>query len=170
MLDLFAQSGIGTAEIVRSVMAGGSAAVTGYFWFVKNRKEKPNLKIYQLGPYRPSLRRGNPETPGKRLGLTQLEPGGVLLANNSIRQTSVLRFDCYLKQGATEIKGDWGWSHDDKPPWNIGPETTIAVSPACFFDVPEDYEIQDDLEFRVEFITVSGKRFGQKLTLDAPTL
>ena len=29
------------AEALRSVMAGGSAALTSYFWFVRSRREKP---------------------------------------------------------------------------------------------------------------------------------
>ena len=153
--------------LVQSLMAAGSAAVTGYFWLMKANKERPDLKVYQLANYRAMLRRGTAEQPGKRLGLTQIEPGGVMVANNSSRQNSIYRFDCYLKQPGGEIKGDWGWCHEDKPPWNIGPETTIAVSPACFFDVPDNYEVSDELEFRIEFVTVSGKRFRHTFGLQA---
>lgn len=156
--------------LVQSAMAAGSAAMTSYFWLVKARRERPDLKIYQLANFRATLRRGDPERPGKRLGLMQIQPGGVLMANNSVRQNSVVRFDCYLEHEGRKLKGDWGWSHDDKPPWNVGPETTIAVSPACFFDVPEDYEVPDDLRFGIEFVTISGRRFGHQFSLNAPPL
>ena len=76
---------ISTGDIIRSIMAGGSAAVMAYFWFVRSRNEKPDLRFYQLGSFRGTLRRGNSETPGKRLGFIQLEAGGVLVANHRIR-------------------------------------------------------------------------------------
>ena len=155
---------------LQSVMAFGSAAVTSYFWFVKARRERPDLKMYQLSNFRGSLRRGDAEKQTRRLCVSQIDTGGVLIANNSSRQNSVVRFDCYLIHNKSEIKGDWGWTGDDKPPWNIGPETTIPFSPACFFEVPEDYEVPDDLDFRVELITVSGKKFSEKMSLKAPHL
>lgn len=155
-------------EIIRSVMAGGSAAVTSYFWFVRSRRESPRLEMYQLGNFRASLRRKEGAENIKRLCLSQIDTGGVLIANNSTRQNSILRFDCYLEHHGNRIKGDWGYTGEDKPPWNVGPETTIAFSPACFFEVPEDYEVPDDLEFRVELVTVSGKRFGETMALKTP--
>ena len=161
---------IPVADLVRSVMAGGSAAVTSYFWFVRSRREKPKLEMYQLSNFRASLRRGDAEQGTKRLCLSQIDTGGVLIANNSTRQNSVVRFDCYLEHKGRQLKGDWGFSGDDKPPWNIGPETTIAFSPACFFDVPEDYEVPENLPFRIELISVSGKRFNQQMSLQAPKL
>ena len=161
-------SDISIADLVRSVMAGGSAALTSYFWLVRSRRERPKLEMYQLNNFRAALRRqpGSEET--RRLCLSQIDTGGVLIANNSTRQNSILRFDCYLEHKGRTIKGDWGYSGDDKPPWNIGPETTIAFSPACFFEVPVEYETPDDLSFRIELVTVSGKRFGEAFSLEAP--
>jgi len=170
MISLSLLADIPVADVVRSAMAGGSAAVTSYFWFVRSRREKPKLEMYQLSHFRASLRRGDAEQGTKRLGLSQIDTGGVLIANNSTRQNSVLRFDCYLTHQGRKLKGDWGFSGDDKPPWNIGPETTIAFSPACFFEVPEDYEVPDNLDFRIELVSVSGKRFGQTMSLQAPKL
>ena len=56
--------------------------------------------------------------------------------------------DTAFKHQGERVKGFWGWSGEDKPPWNIGPESTIAFSPACFFDVPEDFEVPENPEFR----------------------
>ena len=94
----------------------------------------------------------------------------MLVANDSTRQNSIIRFDCFLHANGTVTSGSWGYINDDKPPWNIGPESTIALSPACFFPVADDFEIPDDLRFRIEFITVSGRRFGHDFTLKAPLL
>lgn len=169
MLDSLTQVGLHKIPI-QAVMAAFSTVITSYFWLIKSRKERPDLKVYQLGSFRATARRGDPEKGTKRLGIMQIDPGGVLVANNSIRQNSVIRFDCFLDHGGREIKGDWGWAHEDKPPWNIAPETTISISPACFFDVPGDYEVPDDLRFRIDFVTVSGKRFRHTFSLDAPAL
>jgi len=152
---------------VDTFLAVGSAAMTAYFWLVRVRQERPLLTIHQLADYRASLRRS--DTPGKRrLCLSQIDTGGVLVANHSVRQNSILRFDCFLQTAEGEIRGDWGWTGDDRPPWNIAPETTIALSPACFFEVPEDYQTPDELSFRIELITVSDTRFAHELTLSAP--
>lgn len=146
-----------------------STLVTGYFWLVRSRAERPSLKVYQVLPYRATVR-SNQNRDGHRLMLTQLQPGGVLVANNSTLQNSIIRFDCYLDLPGGRVKGDWGYSHDDGPPWNVPPQTTIKMSPACFFDVPEGYEPPADLTWRVEFITVSGRRFGHTLTREPPEL
>ena len=106
----------------------------------------------------------------KRLCLQQLDTGGVLIVNHSTRQNSVVLFDCFLQTEGGPIQGDWGFSGDDKPPWNIGPESTIAFSPACFFDVPEDFEVAENPEFQIQFITASGKRFSHRFTKQAPRL
>lgn len=152
------------------VLSGVSCLFTAYFWLVKARKERPHLEFYQLSNFRASSRR-HPEREGvKRLCLSQLDTGGVLIANHSTRQNSIVLFTCYLQTERGEIRGDWGYTGDDKPPWNIGPESTIAFSPSCFFDVPEDYQVTEDLAFRVEFITASGKRFSHQFTKQAPRL
>jgi len=151
-------------------LSGVSLIFTTYFWFVKARKEKPNLEFYQLSDYRSSCRR-HPEYKGmKRLCLQQLDTGGVLIVNHSTRQNSIVLFDCFLRTGRGEIQGDWGYSGDDKPPWNVGPESTIAFSPACFFDVPEDFELPENPEFRIQFITASRKQFSHRFTKRAPRL
>jgi hypothetical protein len=155
---------------VEMALSVASAVVTGYFWLIRARQERPNLKVFQLRDFRATLRGGDSERKAKRLSLTPMETGGVLVANNSLRQNSIVRFDCYLQYAQGWLKGSWGYLNDDKPPWNIPPHTSIAISPACFFDVPEDFEIGDDLSFRVEFVTASGRRFPQHLTLKAPAL
>jgi hypothetical protein len=145
---------------LQAILSVFSAAVTSYFWFVKARQERPDLRFHQLMDFQASLRRGNPEQKTRRLALTQVDSGGVLIANNSIRQNSILRFDCFLRDGGGWIKGHWGYVAQDKPPWNIPPQSAISLSMACFFDVPEAYEVPQDLRFRVEFVTTSGKRFS----------
>ncbi len=161
---------IGKTLKPETVMSGLSAAFTGYFWFIKARKEKPALTIVQLRNFRTSLRCGEEGSDRKRLGLTQTEPCGILVANNSIRQNAIIGFDCYLKYQGETIKGDWGYVNDDTPPWNIGPESAISLSLACFFDVPEDCEVPEDMNFRVEFKTASGKRFPHLFSIKAPEL
>ncbi|MFT5525719.1 MAG: hypothetical protein ACI9HK_003689, partial [Pirellulaceae bacterium] len=120
--------------------------------------------------FRTSCRR-HPEREGvKRFCLQQLDTGGVLIVNQSIRQNSIVLFDCFLKTSDGEIHGDWGYAGEDKPPWNVGPETSIAFSPSCFFDVPEDFEVPGNAEFRIEFITASGMTFSHDFTQQAPQL
>ena len=152
------------------LLSGLSVLFTTYFWFVKARGERPNLQIYQLSDFRSACRRHPHCDDQKRLCLQQLDTGGVLIANHSTRQNSIVLFDCALLTDRGEIPGDWGYSGDDKPPWNIGPESTIAMSPACFFDVPEDFEVPENPTFRIEFITASGKTFSHRFTKQAPRL
>jgi len=57
---------------------------------------------------------------------------------------------------------------EDTPPWNIGPESTIAMGLACFFDVPEDFEIPETFEIGVEFISASGKRYAHTFEREVP--
>ena len=152
------------------LLSGISLLFTAYFWFVKARGERPNLEFYQLSDYRATCRRHPESTNLKRLCIQQLDTGGVLIVNHSTRQNSIVLFDCYLKTERGEVQGDWGYSGEDKPPWNIGPESTIAFSPACFFDVLEDFEVPENPEFRLEFITASGKTFSHDFTKLAPRL
>ena len=155
---------------VDTVLAVFSVAMTSYFWLVKARQERPKLSFFQMGNYRVNPRRGDADKKTKRLCISQLDTGGVLVANNSTRQNSIVRFDCSIKHEGNRIKGQWGWTGDDKPPWNIPPETTIAFSPCCFFEVPEDYEVPEDLKFQMDFCTVSGHRFSHTFSLEAPEL
>jgi hypothetical protein len=84
-------------------------------------------------------------------------------------QGNCMRFRCFFLSWTRDPKlGDWGYTGDDKPPWNVGPESTIAFSPACFFDVPEDFEMPENPEFRIQFITASGKRFSHRFAKQAP--
>lgn len=155
---------------VRLIFSGFSFLVTTYFWLVKARKERPNLQFYQLSNFRAVCRRHPDREDWKRLCIQQLDTGGVLVANHSLRQNSVIFFECFLLTEEGLIAGDWGFSGEDKPPWNVGPESTISISPACFFDVPADYEIPENPEFHVQFITASGKQFGHRFTKNAPRL
>lgn len=153
---------------VSAFLSGASFLFTTYFWLVKARKERPQLQFHQLSNFRVSCRR-NPEKEGKkRLCLSQIDTGGVLIVNHSTRQNSVILFECFLQTPQGLIRGDWGFTGDDKPPWNVGPESTIAFSPACFFDVPDDFEVPDDLSFSMRFVTASGKRFTHNFTRIAP--
>ncbi len=149
-------------------MSGVSLLVTAYFWLIKSRKEQPHLEFHQLSDFRATLRSHPAKPDCKRLIVQQLDTGGVLIVNHSTRQNSVVLFDCVVKTPGGKVFGDWGYGGEDKPPWNIAPESTIAFSPACFFDVPQDYEIPDDLEFTVIFHTASGRPFRQKFSLQAP--
>lgn len=155
---------------VETILSLGSASMTAYFWLVKARQERPRLRIFQLGGFRATVRRGSTDQNSKSLGLTQLDDTGVLIANDSTRQNSIVRFDCFLKHQGSWLKGRWGYVNDDKPPWNIPPESAISMNMACFFDVPEDYETPQNAEFRVEFVTVSGQRFPHRFWMQAPEM
>ncbi|MCA9177122.1 MAG: hypothetical protein KDB14_21685, partial [Planctomycetales bacterium] len=123
---------------------------------------------YHLSDFRVSSRR-LPEHPGlKRICIQQLDTGGVLVANHSIRQNSIVLFECFLETTAGDLPGDWGFTGDDKPPWNVGPESTIAISPACFFNVPEQLNVPENPRFRIEFLTATGKRFSHVFSRQAP--
>lgn len=153
------------------ILSGASFLFTSYFWLVKSNREKPCLEFFQLSHFQASCRKQQGMAPGKkRLCLQQRETGGVLIVNHSTRQNSVVLFECFLKTDRGEIRGDWGYTGDDKPPWNIGPESSIAFSPACFFDVPEDYETPDNPQFRIDFITASGILFSHDFTRLAPQI
>ncbi|QDU38458.1 hypothetical protein Mal4_27850 [Maioricimonas rarisocia] len=155
---------------VRMVLSGISFAVTSYFWLVQARKERPRLEFYQLSHFRLTNRRHPEQDHMRRLCFQQLETGGVLAVNHSTRQNSIVLFECWLLTPAGEFRGDWGFGGDDRPPWNIGPETTIALSPACFFDVPADLELPENPIVQVDFITASGKTFSHHFTQEAPRL
>lgn len=159
----------GTIDLGMALSAA-SFFVTSYFWLVKARKDRPNLQFYQVSDFR-AVRRRHPDREGmKRMGIQQMDTGGVLAVNHSTRQNSIVLFDCYLTTDGGPIQGDWGYSGDDRPPWNIGPESTLGISPACFFDVPDDLELPDDWEFRIRFITASGRLFTHRFTKQAPRL
>ena len=143
-------------EMVLSIL---SLVMTVYFWLIKSRKERPNLKVFQLWSFGSSPGREN-ENGTKTISVYPMESGGVLVANNSTTQNSIIKFDCYLRDGKQWVKGVWGYQNNDKPPWNIAPQSTIAISPVCFFDVRKDFEMKDDSVFKLEFITISGKRFS----------
>ncbi|QDT68021.1 hypothetical protein MalM25_09330 [Planctomycetes bacterium MalM25] len=145
-----------------------SFVFTAYFWLVKARKERPNLQFHQLSSFRLSSRRHPTKAGWKRHCLQQIESGGVLAVNHSTRQNSIILFDCFLMTERGVVEGDWGYSGDDKPPWNFGPETTIALSPAFFFDLPEGTAMPADPEFHAHFITASGTTFSHRFTLEAP--
>ncbi len=153
------------AGIILSVV---TFVFTAYFWLVKARGERPNLRFYQLNNFRAVCRRIADGQGRKRLCIQQIDTGGVLIVNHSTRQNSIILFDCHLVTSDGLIQGDWGYGGDDRPPWNVGPESSISFSPACFFEVPEDFEVPDDLEFRLHFITASGKQFTHRFYKQAP--
>ena len=155
---------------LRMLFSGLSFVFTTYFWFVKSKKERPCLQFYQLSNFRVVTRRHPEREDRKRLCIQQLDTGGVLVANHSTRQNSIIGFECFLLTDEGLVAGDWGFSGEDKPPWNVGPESSISLSPACFFDVPSDYEVPEDPEFHIQFITASGKEFSHRFTKQAPQL
>lgn len=154
---------------VEIILSLASLSVTVYFWCIQARRERPQLRIYQTGGFQAVCRRHPQKENKKRLCVQQMNPTGVLIANNSTRQNSIVLFDCwFLLPGGEQIRGDWGSVGEDTPPWNIGPESTIAMGLACFFDVPEDFEIPETFEIGVEFISASGKRYAHTFEREVP--
>ncbi|MDG2219870.1 MAG: hypothetical protein P8L85_00715 [Rubripirellula sp.] len=145
-------------------ISGVSLALTSYFWLVRIRKERPNLEFVQLSDFQFSCRRDPERENVKRVCLQQREVGGVLIVNHSLRQNSIISFECYLDTPANLVQGEWGYTSDDKPPWNVGPETSIAFSPACFFDVPADFVEPENPVFYLRFRTASGRKFVKRFT------
>lgn len=175
-MELLSQSPLPGVSI-ETVLAGFSAAMTSYFWLVKARREKPCLEFHQLGAFNAHLRTrpgkiGTPEDPDKKkqksLVVAQTMPTGVLVANHSTRQNSIVKYEGFLKIGNQEIVGTWMYADDDLPPWNISPESSIAMRVGCWFDVPDGYEIPEDLQFEIEFVTASGKRFAHQFQRKLP--
>lgn len=142
------------------LLSGLSLVVTFYFWLTKARGEKPNLKIFQLWSFGSSGGRVDEAAGTEKISVWPMESGGVLIANNSTLQNSIIKFDCYLKLDNKWVKGTWGYQNNEKPPWNIPPQTTVAISPVCFFEVPKGFQMKEEAVFRIDFITISGKRFG----------
>ncbi len=159
---------MGSSIDIEILLSGASFLFTAYFWCIQARRERPNLRFHQLSEFRAVCRRHPSGKELKRLCIQQIDTGGVLIVNHSTRQNSVIAFECFLHTPKGLIQGDWGYSGEDKPPWNVAPESTVAFSPACCFDVPEDYEVPDNLEFRIQFLTASGKGFSQRFTKQAP--
>lgn len=153
---------------IKMLFSSVSMLVTGYFWLIKARKERPCLRFHQLSDYRLTTRRHPKRDGWKRVCLTQQGTGGVLAVNHSTRQNSIILFECFLFTADGVIAGDWGYTGDDRPPWNVGPETTIAFSPAFFFDLPESAEVPDDPEFHAHFVTASGATFTHRFALETP--
>ena len=149
---------------VQMLLSSVSVLVTCYFWLIRIRRERPKLAFHQLSDFRAWCRRIPDTEDKKRLCFQQLDTGGVLIVNHSIRQNSIVLFECFLSTDDGVIEGEWGYSGDDKPPWNIGPETSLAFSPACFFDVPVNYEIPENPAVYLRFVTASGKRFTHRFT------
>ena len=161
-----AQSQFGMETIISVV----SFVLTIYYWFVQASREKADLHIFQLMDFHAVCRRVPGREGVRRLCVQQVDSCGVLIANNSTRQNSIVLFECSFRHEGRAIHGDWGYVENDKPPWNIGPESSIALGLACFFDVPEDFEVPDDLLFRVAFVMVNGRRFTHDFSLKAPNL
>ena len=116
-----------TGKPVELILSIASFGITLYFWFVQARRERAQLRFYQIGSFRGSIRRHQQRDDVKRLCVQQLDSCGVLIANNSIRQNSIVLFHCwFVLPDGTEIEGDWGSVGNDRPPWNIGPESSIS--------------------------------------------
>lgn len=155
---------------IETILSVTSLVITVYFWFVQANRERPDLRFFQLTDFRAVTRRVPEQEGVRRLCVQQLDSCGVLVANNSTRQNAIINYECaFLHQGRT-LQGDWGYIDDNKPPWNIGPESSIALGLAFFFDVEDDFEVPAQIEFHVSFITVSGKRFESRFWLKAPSL
>ena len=153
-------------ELLLSAMSLG---ITAYFWFIQSRRERPQLSMYQVSGFRAVCRRNQRDDDCKRLCVQQLDSCGILIANNSTRQNSIVMFDCWLLlSDGRRIRGDWGSVGEDKPPWNIGPESSIALGLACFFDVPTDFEIPQTYQIGIAFITASGKSFHHTFAHELP--
>lgn len=150
-----------------AVLSTLSLAITLYFWLVQARRERPRLSFHQLRDFRVTRRRGDSEDT-QRLGLTQVQPCGVLVVNHSTRQNSIIRFECYLRHEGRPIRGSWGYVNEDAPPWNLAPESTLALQLACFYDVPTDLQVTDETDFLVVFETASGKRFSHVFRVRTP--
>jgi len=158
-----------TESPIQLILSVTSFCFTAWFWFVKARRERPGLVVHQIAGFRAVCRRHPQKDDCKRLCVQQISSHGVLVANNSIRQTSIVLFDCWLllPDGA-QVRGDWGTVGDDMPPWNIGPESAISLGMACFFDVPEDFEIPESFRLGIEFVTAAGNRFPHVLSHEMP--
>ena len=154
-----------TLETILSVF---SATATGYFWFVKARRERPSLDFYQTQSLRSSIRKMSGEATQRTLSLTQIGEGGLLIANNSTRQTTILRCDCLFEWKGQVLPGRGGHMEDELYPWSIPPESAIPRRLAVFFDVPDDFELPDSFEFQAEFVTVGGRRFSHTFQLKCP--
>lgn len=147
------------AQLVISLL---SLLITAYFWLVRVRRERPNLEFIQLSDFRSSCRRIPNRDDARSYCLQQLGPGGVLIVNHSLRQNSIVTFDCFLVTEEGMIRGEWGYGGDDSPPWNVGPETALAFSPACFFEVPSDFVEPEQPVFYIRFRTASGRKFTKR--------
>ena len=63
------------------LLSFASLAITVYFWTMQARRERPSLRIYQIGSFRAVCRRNQERDDAKRLCVQQMDSCGVLIAN-----------------------------------------------------------------------------------------
>ena len=106
-------------------------------------------------------------------GLIVIQPDlgtSLLIAASGLFVLFMAGIGWLLLPDGQQVPGDWGTVDEDSPPWNIGPESSIALGIACFFDVPLDFEVPDSYQIGVEFISASGKRYAHTFSREAPVI
>jgi hypothetical protein len=162
---------LGVVSLVGSVFATVS---TVYFWLVRARQERPQLKVHLAAPVgADSLAAGPGAPPNTARSQFSLK---AVVANYSALPNSVLGVRAWVKGR----DGDWkpaATSLDDKsqPPFNLPPLHTVPLSITATVNVPEQPDtapklsrreaalqsVAEPVQVMLELTALNEKRFTQ---------
>jgi hypothetical protein len=145
---------------LQTLIAVGSACVTGYFWLVKMNRERAGLKLYRVADFRPDRLQCS-DRPGKEKATWY---GEVYLANPSTLPIAVVRFGVQLLWRGRWMDGRIVMERKDDLPWTAEPLRVLARGFGCAFDVEEGTTREQLLQphkLRFNWTTVDGRRQSQ---------
>lgn len=147
---------------LQTLIAVGSACVTGYFWLVKMNKDRAGLKLYRVADFKPDrLQCSN--APSKEKATWY---GEVYLANPSSLPIAVVHFRVQLMWRGRWIDGKLVMERKDDLPWTVEPLRVLARSFGCAFAVEEGTAREKLLtphKLRFTWTTVDGRKQSQDI-------
>ena len=84
---------------LQTVLAVGSACITGYFWFVKMNQERAGLRLYRVADFKPDRLQCS-DAPAKEKATWY---GEIYLANPASLPAAVVRFQVQLFWGSSRF-------------------------------------------------------------------
>jgi hypothetical protein len=147
---------------LQTLIAVGSACVTGYFWLVKMNRERAGLKLYRIGDFKPDrLQCG--DVAGKEKATWY---GDICIANPSSLPVAVVGFRVQLMWRRKWIDGKLVMERKDDVPWTVEPLRVLARSFGCAFPVEQGTTREQLLQphkLRFSWTTVDGRTQSQDI-------
>ncbi len=147
---------------VQTLLAVGSASLTGYLWLTKLNRERAGLKLYRAVDFRPDRLQCSDKA-GKEKATWY---GEILLANPSTLPIAVVRFQVRLLWRGRWIDGRTVMERKDDVPWTVEPLRVLARGFGCAFDV-EEGTVREQLlrphKLRFTWTTVDGRNQCQDI-------